>query len=90
MMKQFEMNVGKLDRIVRIILGVVLLIVAAGYVTGIWMFIALLLGMVFLFTGLAGSCIVYSILGMSTAGKSSGGIPMQGESKQGGKRKKKM
>jgi len=89
-MKQFEMNVGKLDRIVRIILGVVLLIVAAGYTTGILMFIALVLGMIFLFTGLAGSCIIYSLLGLSTAGKSSGGKPMQGEMKQGGKRKKKV
>ncbi len=88
-MKQFEMNVGKLDRIVRIILGVVLLIVAAGYTTGILMFIALVLGMIFLFTGLAGSCIIYSLLGLSTAGKSSGGKPMQAEPKQGGKRKKK-
>jgi len=58
-------NVGTTDRIIRIILGVVLL---AGFfiypdAAYRWLF---LIGIVPLVTGLMSSCLIYSVLGLST------------------------
>ena len=59
-------NVGAVDRIVRIIIGVALIALAAGYIPGYspqyWAWI----GLVPLLTGVAGYCPVYTVLGMST------------------------
>jgi len=55
-------NVGKTDRIIRVILGVLLIgnmFFALQHPVG-W------IGVVLLVTGLAGICPVYSLLGMST------------------------
>ncbi|CUH85404.1 YgaP family membrane protein [Thalassovita mediterranea] len=57
----FANNVGGADKILRIVLGTLLLIGAImGY--GIWMWI----GVIPLVTGLFGTCPLYSILGFST------------------------
>ncbi|WP_417247804.1 DUF2892 domain-containing protein [Celeribacter sp.] len=61
----FKKNVGSLDRILRIVLGVALL---AGFVingaSGYgWLY---LIGIVPLATGLMSSCPLYSLFGMST------------------------
>ncbi|SDN87485.1 Protein of unknown function [Lutimaribacter pacificus] len=54
-------NVGNIDRIVRVVIGVLLIIGALmGY--GWWMWI----GVVPLATGLMGSCLLYSLLGINT------------------------
>lgn len=54
-------NVGSIDRILRVVIGVLLIIGALmGY--GWWMWI----GVVPLATGLMGSCLLYSILGINT------------------------
>lgn len=54
-------NVGSIDRILRIVIGALLIIGALmGY--GWWMWI----GVVPLVTGLMGSCPAYSLFGMST------------------------
>lgn len=58
-------NVGKLDRALRVILGIALI---AGYfldtdATYRWLY---LIGIVPLVTGLIGSCPLYSLLGIST------------------------
>ncbi|MDX1785683.1 MAG: DUF2892 domain-containing protein [Roseovarius sp.] len=58
-------NVGSIDRIVRVVVGVALLVAffmmpEAGYR---WV---LLIGIVPLITGLMGSCPAYSLLGIST------------------------
>lgn len=58
-------NVGKIDRVLRIVLGLALL---AGYVVNndgaySWLY---LIGVVPLLTGLMSSCPLYSILGIST------------------------
>lgn len=62
MLKQ---NVGSVDRIIRVIVGLALL---AGFFlfpeTGLrWLF---LIGIIPLATGLVGSCAIYSMLGVST------------------------
>ena len=54
-------NVGSIDRILRVVIGVLLIIGALmGY--GWWMWI----GIVPLATGLMGSCLLYSMLGINT------------------------
>lgn len=62
----FTTNVGGIDRILRIVVGLALLVwffVDQG--TGFWHF-AKLIGIVPLATGLLSTCPVYSILGIST------------------------
>ena len=55
-------NVGGLDRIARIVVGVVLIALAATQVIGWWGW----LGLVPLATGLVGWCPPYSLLGINT------------------------
>ncbi|MFM2354675.1 MAG: hypothetical protein RLZZ528_411 [Pseudomonadota bacterium] len=62
----FTTNEGTLDRALRIILGLALLVwffVDQG--SGAWHY-AKLIGIVPLLTGLVGTCPIYSILGLST------------------------
>ena len=55
-------NVGGIDRILRIVVGLVLIALAATGTVGIWGWI----GVVPLLTGLIGWCPAYPLLGMST------------------------
>ncbi len=55
-------NVGGIDRILRIVLGVVLIALAATNVIGVWGWI----GIVPLLTGVFRTCPAYSLLGMNT------------------------
>ena len=60
------MNVGSLDRVLRVVAGLILLAWALGYIPGyaasMWGWI----GLVPLLTGLFGTCPVYSVLGIAT------------------------
>lgn len=60
------MNEASWDRIGRVVLGVVLLIVGFGVMGGTGGVIVGLIGLVPLLTGLAGRCPVYSLLGIRT------------------------
>lgn len=63
-------NVGMIDRVVRIILGIVLIAVfAMNMVAAPWSYLVLLIGIIALVTGAVGTCPLYSILGISTADK---------------------
>ncbi len=54
-------NVGGIDKILRIVLGLALIIGALlGW--GVWMWI----GIIPLATGLMGSCLIYTLLGINT------------------------
>lgn len=55
-------NVGQIDRALRIIIGVVLIALAATGKVGWWGWI----GIVPLATGLMSSCMLYSLLGINT------------------------
>ncbi len=55
-------NVGGIDRILRIVVGAALLVMAATGAIGAWGWI----GVVPLLTGLLSTCPLYSILGMNT------------------------
>ncbi len=57
-------NVGTLDRVLRIVLGVVLL-TAIAFIDGPWQWIGLV-GIIPLATGLIGSCPLYSLFGLRT------------------------
>ncbi|WP_019677409.1 YgaP family membrane protein [Arsukibacterium perlucidum] len=55
-------NVGGIDKVIRIIAGVVLIALAATGTVGLWGWI----GVVPLLTGLFNFCPLYSVLGMKT------------------------
>ncbi|WP_425070892.1 YgaP family membrane protein [Sagittula sp. S175] len=59
-------NMGQADRIIRAILGVVLLIVAFTAVTGTLAWIAGIIGVVMLGTAAMGFCPPYALLGIKT------------------------
>ena len=60
-------NVGNIDRIVRIILAAVFgYLYFTGTVTGFLGILLLVLGVIFLATGLVGTCGVYALFGIST------------------------
>ena len=63
-------NVGGIDRILRMVLGVALIIVGAmGLLNVPWSYVAIGAGAVFLLTSLIRFCPIYPILGINTCGK---------------------
>ncbi len=65
-----KVNVGGIDRVIRIVVGALLLILAATGTLGVWAWI----GIVPLATGLMGWCPAYTLLGIETC-------PAKGEKK---------
>ena len=61
----FKTNVGGIDRVLRIAVGLVLLSLFFLYPDASWRYFALI-GIVPLATGLMSSCPLYSLFGMST------------------------
>ncbi|MCB1423234.1 MAG: DUF2892 domain-containing protein [Nitratireductor sp.] len=61
----FKTNVGGIDRILRIVVGIALLAAFFLYPEASWRYWALI-GIVPLATGLLSTCPIYSILGLST------------------------
>ena len=69
-MKIGEKNVGMIDRAIRIIFGIILLYLFAGkMVAAPWSYLVALIGIILLVTGVVGTCLIYSMLGMNTLGK---------------------
>lgn len=62
--RQLPINVGPLDRAIRIVLGLVLLALAIAGPESLWG----LAGVVPLLTGIAGYCLLYAMLDFSTVG----------------------
>ncbi len=58
-------NVGTLDRVLRVLVGLVLIVLAATGTVGLWGYV----GIVPLLTGLFRFCPLYTVLGMNTCGK---------------------
>jgi hypothetical protein len=70
MMKIGEKNVGMIDRVIRIIFGIILMYLFIGnMVAAPWSYLVALIGLILLVTGIVGTCPLYSILGMNTLGK---------------------
>ncbi|UCC47526.1 MAG: DUF2892 domain-containing protein [Gemmatimonadota bacterium] len=59
-------NVGGTDRVIRIVLGIVLLVVAYLWLSGALAIIAYVVGAIALITGLAGWCALYTVFGINT------------------------
>jgi hypothetical protein len=59
-------NIGSIDRSLRIVLGLALLISAYDVLTGVWVWLAAAIGAVLMVTALVGICPAYSLLGVST------------------------
>ena len=57
-----KINVGSMDRVLRIIAGLALIALAASGIIGVWGWI----GVIVLATGLFRFCPAYAVLGMST------------------------
>ncbi len=55
-------NVGGIDRVLRIVMGLVLIALAATGTVGVWGYV----GVVPLLTGLLGWCGLYTLLGVNT------------------------
>ena len=55
-------NVGSIDRILRVVIGLALIILAATGTIAAWGYI----GVIPLVTGLMGTCLLYRLLGIST------------------------
>ncbi len=69
-MKFGERNVGMTDRLVRVVLGIILLgLFVLNYIPSPWSYLTAFIGLVLLITGAVGTCGLYSILGISTIEK---------------------
>jgi len=60
-----RLNVGNLDRLIRLLLGLLLVGLAATSVTGAWGYI----GIVLMLTGVAAYCPFYALVGFSTTSR---------------------
>ncbi len=59
-----ERNTGTIDRAVRVIAGLTLIVLAASNTIGVWGYV----GVLPLLTGAVGYCPAYALLGMNTCG----------------------
>jgi hydrogenase/urease accessory protein HupE len=65
-----EKNVGMIDRVVRIILGIVLIgVFVLNMVAAPWSYLVALIGLIALVTGAIGTCPLYSLIGLNTLEK---------------------
>jgi hypothetical protein len=69
-MKIGEKNIGTTDRIIRIIVGIAILAAAVlNLVAAPWTYLGAVIGIVVIGTGIFQTCLLYSILGISTVEK---------------------
>ena len=59
-------NVGSLDRIIRFVVGAVLLVLGIFFFSGIWQWVAIVVGLIGLGTSITGFCLLYLPFGIST------------------------
>ena len=59
-------NESETDRVLRVVMGVILILVAYSTVVGIWQIGLYVLGVLLTVTGLTGFCLIYKLLGVST------------------------
>jgi len=65
-----KMNEGPVDRIIRVIVGIALIALGLlGVASGVWMWVAYVLGAILLVTGIVGFCPLYKLFKLSTAKK---------------------
>ena len=65
-----EKNLGMIDRAIRVIIGILLIVVfALNMVPLPWSYIVLIIGVVVLITGIVGTCVLYFLMGWNTIKK---------------------
>lgn len=69
MKKLFVRNIGNLDRIFRILVGIMLIIIGVIFTEGSSMIIISIIGLILLVSGITGICPTYSLIGISTKQK---------------------
>ena len=62
----FKTNESKLDKNIRLVVGVAALLLGIFVLSGGWQIVAILIGILGIITGLTGFCGVYKILGIKT------------------------
>ena len=63
-----DVNEGPLDRLIRVLLGIVLIGVGFGAISGGGGIALGVIGVILLFTGVSGRCLIYKILNFNTLG----------------------
>lgn len=63
---KLQRNVGKTDMTARLLVGAVLVLVGLFAVTGAWMWVLVIVGVLAIASGITRSCILYQVLGIST------------------------
>ncbi len=64
-------NEGTWDRIIRVILGLILLYVGYAMVSAPWNYVAYVLGLILVVTGAIGYCLLYALFKIDTSGSKS-------------------
>lgn len=66
-----EKNEGMPDRVIRVILGFIMIYIGAIYMdlSGVLAYIVVLIGLILLITGAIGYCGLYSVIGINTLKK---------------------
>ncbi len=64
-----KMNVGTIDRAIRVVVGLALLALFFVYPGAWWLWITSIVGVILVATGAVGTCPIYMALGMSTRHK---------------------
>lgn len=60
-------NMGNADRVIRVLIAAVIAVLYfTGSITGVWAYVLLAVAIIFLLTSLAGSCPLYSMMGIKT------------------------
>lgn len=63
----FQRNEGNIERIIRIALGLVVLALAfTSLITGVWTWVAAIVGAMLLITGVVGICPLYTVISLVT------------------------
>ena len=61
-------NEGTVDRVVRVIVGIVLVVLGV-YMQSLWRILPVIVGIALIVTGIMGYCHAYTLMGINTKGK---------------------
>lgn len=63
-------NESGLDRVIRIIVGIILAIVSYVFLSGVWAIVGYIVALILVVTGLTGFCLLYKLFAINTADSS--------------------
>ncbi len=64
--KRMKKNESIIDRVVRAILGIIIIYYAYASLVGAWAIVGYIVGIVLLFTAVTGFCYLYKVIGINT------------------------